>query len=593
MPDIFLSYNREDQVTARRFAEAFAAQGFEVWWDATLRSGEAYDQVTEKALREAKAVVVLWSKKSVESRWVRAEATLADRSKTLVPVMIEPCERPIMFELTQTADLSRWTGAPDDKSWLAFLVDVRRFVQRLSAPQPAASALEAAPAPVRPSSDRPSILVLPFTNMSGDPEQDYFSDGVTEDIITDLGKVSAMSVVSRNTAFAYKGKTVGVTQIAKALGVTHILEGSVRKSGNRVRITAQLLAAASDTQVWGERFDRSLDDIFAIQDEISEAIVSALKLQFAPREKQAIEQRSTSNSEAYKLYLMARQFSRTGSERHKELIVRICYKALEYDPGFARAWALMVAAQAEMHQRGACAEDGREAAERAVALEPNLAEAHAARANVFARSGDMKAALNASEVALGLDPDCFDAHVTAGYANIGLRRFEESVRHFERAIAIDPDSYYPAGMVIQAYEALGEPENIKAAARRLLARVETIIAAEPDHGAALGMGVRALASLREVERAREWTSRAVLLDPGNARLRYNLACAMATAGDGDSAVDLVDPIIDTMSDGLLQWMDKDNDFDPIRSQPRFVAMMERARARFLTANAADERVSAS
>ena len=159
-------------------------------------------------------------------------------------------------------------------------------------------------------------------------------------------------------------------------------------------------------------------DIFAIQAEISEAIVSALKLQLAPKERKAIEQKSTASPEAYKLYLMARQFSRTGSERHKELIVRICRRALEIDPEFARAWALMVAAQAEMHQRGASADDGREAAERAVALDPNLAEAHAARANVFARSGDMNAALKASQAALKLDADCFDAHVQAGYACI-------------------------------------------------------------------------------------------------------------------------------------------------------------------------------
>ena len=570
-------------MTARVYAEALAAQGFDVWWDATLKSGEAYDQVTEKALREAKAVVVLWSAKSVQSRWVRAEATLADRNKTLVPVMIEPCERPIMFELTQSADLTHWRGAATDKVWVAFLADVRRFVETLKAPQ-----RPEAPEPVRPQArsaqtERPSILVLPFTNMSGDPEQDYFSDGVTEDIITDLGKVSAMSVVSRNTAFAYKGKTAGVTQIAQALNVSHILEGSVRKSGNRVRITAQLLHAATDAQVWAERFDRTLDDIFAIQAEISEAIVSALKLQLAPKERKAIEQKSTASPEAYKLYLMARQFSRTGSERHKELIVRICRRALEIDPEFARAWALMVAAQAEMHQRGASADDGREAAERAVALDPNLAEAHAARANVFARSGDMNAALKASQAALKLDADCFDAHVQAGYACIGLRQFENAVSHFERAIAIDPDSYYPAGMVIQAYEALGDAENLKAAARRLLTRVEAIVAVEPDHGAALGMGVRALASLGEIERAQEWTDRAVMLDPDNARLRYNLACAMATVGAGDAAVDLLDPIIMTMSDGLLQWMDKDNDFDLIRNEPRFVNMMERGRARFLPA----------
>jgi hypothetical protein len=136
MPDIFLSYTREDQATAQRFAAGFAAQALSVWWDATLRSGEAYDTVTEEALRTAKAVVVLWSKKSVLSRWVRAEATLAHRNRTLVPAMIEPCERPIMFELTQTADLSHWSGATNDPAWRAFLVDVRRFVEAGAASTP-------------------------------------------------------------------------------------------------------------------------------------------------------------------------------------------------------------------------------------------------------------------------------------------------------------------------------------------------------------------------------------------------------------------------------------------------------------------------
>ncbi len=130
MPDIFLSYSREDQATARRFAQGLEREGFDVWWDATLHSGEAYDQVTEKALREARAVVVLWSKTSVDSRWVRAEATTADRNKTLVPVMIEDCQRPVMFELTHTADLSKWKGDANDPVWQAYVADVRRFVHK-------------------------------------------------------------------------------------------------------------------------------------------------------------------------------------------------------------------------------------------------------------------------------------------------------------------------------------------------------------------------------------------------------------------------------------------------------------------------------
>ena len=298
--DVFLSYTREDGEAARRFAEGLAAEGLSVWWDQTLKSGEAYDEVTEAALRGAKAVVVLWSPRSVVSRWVRAEATIADRNKTLVPVMIKPCERPIMFELTQTAELGHWTGDTGDKAWRAFLADVRHLVATQAAPRPSEiqqAEIHVSSAKQQPAS-KPTVLILPFVNMGGDAEQEYFSDGVTEDIITDLGRVAALSLISRNMAFSYKGKTVAAAHLAETLHVSHILEGSVRKSGDRVRITAQLMDAATDTQIWAERFDRTLDDIFAIQDDISKAVVAALKLHLAPDEQRAIEQRATSSAEA-------------------------------------------------------------------------------------------------------------------------------------------------------------------------------------------------------------------------------------------------------------------------------------------------------
>ena len=165
----------------------------------------------------------------------------------------------------------------------------------------------APPAKKPAKSERPSICVLPFANMSGDPEQEYFSDGISEDIITDLSKISALHVVSRNTAFTFKGKAVDVGQVASQLKVSHVVEGSVRKAAGRVRITAQLIDGANDSHLWAERYDRDLNDIFAIQDEISRAIVDALKVKLLPEEEKAIEQRGTENVDAYNLFLMARQ----------------------------------------------------------------------------------------------------------------------------------------------------------------------------------------------------------------------------------------------------------------------------------------------
>ena len=553
-----------------------------MWWDQTLRSGEAYDEVTEAALKSAKAVVVLWSPRSVVSRWVRAEATIADRCKTLVPVMIEPCERPIMFELTQTAELGHWAGDADDKAWRAFLADVLYLV---GAPVAPLSPEPRAPARASPQlTAKPNVLILPFVNMGGDAEQEYFSDGVTEDIITDLGRVAALSLVSRNMAFSYKGKTVATAHLAETLHVSHILEGSVRKSGDRVRITAQLMDAATDTQVWAERFDRTLDDIFAIQDDISKAVVAALKLHLAPDEKRAIEHRPTSNPEAYELFLMARQFGRTGSERMMPLIVRLCQRAVEIDPGFALAWAHLSFAEAELSQRtvaGFTIESALASAQRALDVDPDLAEAHAAMAEALGRGASKDLGVGEPNIrtALRLDPDCFEANLFAGYIYISQHRWEEAVHYLEIACTLDQDAFRPAGMVVQAYGGLGDRDNELAAARRTLARCEKILAIEPDHGGALGFFVTALADLGEADRAQEWTRRAVLFDPDNTRLHYNLACAMATLGDADAACDLLDGVVDKVNVGWLLWMDADNSLDPIRDHPRFMALMAKASER--------------
>ena len=218
----------------------------------------------------------------------------------------------------------------------------------------------------KPSQPRLGICVLPFANISGDLEQEYFSDGITEDIITDLSKVSALWVAARNTSFTFKGRHVDAPQVARQLKVSHLLEGSVRKAGGRVRITAQLIEGATGGHIWAERYDRELKDIFALQDEISQAIVAALKLKLLPEEKKAIEQRGTSNPEAYKLYLMARQFSVTGNlgnARRDEAMLRLTHRATEIDPNYAQPWALMAVAQNNLRfHLGRPGEDGLAAA---------------------------------------------------------------------------------------------------------------------------------------------------------------------------------------------------------------------------------------
>ncbi len=339
MNDIFLSYNREDASVARLYAEAFEREGLSVWWDTALRSGEAYDEVTEAALRGAKAVVVLWSPRSIVSRWVRAEATIADRNKTLVPVMIEPCERPIMFELTQTADLSHWDGRADEAAWQKFLDDVRRFVvaKRIQAEPVLPKAAEDLP-PALP--DKPSIAVMPFANLSGDPEQAYFVDGLMEEVVTSLTRIRSIFVIASGSTLSFKGQNVTAVDAGQRLGVRYVLEGSVRKAGDRLRISVKLMDATSGAQLWADRYDGGLEDVFALQDDVALAVAGVIEFSVQTAETKRSVRRPTADLQSYDLYLQALVKHRTYTRENVLEALEMLNRAIELDPTHALALSL-------------------------------------------------------------------------------------------------------------------------------------------------------------------------------------------------------------------------------------------------------------
>ena len=449
-------------------------------------------------------------------------------------------------------------------------------------------ALRSAAGPVkqamRAESDRRvSICVLPFANMSGDSEQEYFSDGISEDIITDLSKVSALLVTARNTAFTFKGRNVDVPHVARQLKVSHVLEGSVRRSGGRVRITAQLIEAATGGHVWAERYDRDLSDIFALQDQISESIVTALKLRLLPEEKKAIERRGTSDPEAYKLFLMARQYSITGNfgaARRSEGIIRLCRRATEIDPTYAQAWALMAGAQVNLRFFTGAKDSGWAAAEQAIALDASVAEAYAARARLLVYDQRGEEALREIEMALRLDPQSYEVNHSAGHCYFALRRFDEAIQYWEKAAALMETDFRAAGMLNAAYTAIGDQDGARRAAQRSLARSEALLATEPDNGSAMGYVVGALAILGETDRAKAWVERAMLLDPDNFNMRFNIACALATTlNDHEAALDLLGPYLEQVNIERLAWTKIDASLDALRDQPRFEAMIAAAETR--------------
>jgi adenylate cyclase len=402
--------------------------------------------------------------------------------------------------------------------------------------------------------------------------------------------VSALLVIARNTAFTFKGRVMDVKEVAQALGVSHVLEGSVRKAGDRVRITGQLIDAATGGHVWADRYDRDLTDIFAIQDEISKAIVAALRVKLLPAEKKAIERRGTSNVDAYNLYLMARQHwtgGASGDVRRDQAIVRICQQATALDPNYAQAWALMALAQSELRFEHAFPDDPMMAAERALALNPDLPEARCAKARYLEEEGRTEEANGEIQAALRLDPESWEVNREAARLMFRQGRIRDAIPFFAKAASLIDSDWHNAGMLTTCYGGTGDADQLRKAADMTLDRCKAAIAKDPGNGSAIAIGAVALGHLGEAQRAKEWARRALLLDPDNLSLRYNLACGLAfDARSRDEALEVLEPYFERINSSThIKHLEADPDLDPIRDDPRFKTMLAGAKQRLGIAEA--------
>ncbi|HEY1879312.1 MAG TPA: TIR domain-containing protein [Caulobacteraceae bacterium] len=442
MSDVFISYERSTAKQAQAVADALRAQGYAVWRDDELPAHRDYSEVIEERLRAAKAVVVIWSAGAVKSQWVRAEADLAREAGTLVQLTLDGAPLPMPFNRIQCADMTGWSGDLASAGWQKVAGSVSELVGNAPAPKPVVDVgIEAS----RPLPSAPSIAVLPLANLSGDPEQDYFADGMAVEIVTALSRFPALFVIASSSSLSFREPAVSRRTIADELGVRYLLEGSVRKSGQRVRIAVELLNPREGTQVWAERFDGTLEDVFALQDAVATGVSAQIAPAVEASEMRRTGARTAAELGAYDLLLRARHAVTFWNADAFSRAIALLDEAIEREPDYAQALALAALCNGYAPQAGWSDDPdfsrrrARELCRRAIQAGADIPEvlADTAMAITFI-GGDLVAADAMIERAIARNPSLASAWLCSGWIKAFCGKAREGLRHLETADRLDP-----------------------------------------------------------------------------------------------------------------------------------------------------------
>jgi TolB-like protein/Flp pilus assembly protein TadD len=429
-----------------------------------------------------------------------------------------------------------------------------------------------------PARETPSVAVLPFADMSPQRDQEYFCDGIAEELLNALSKLHDLRVASRTSAFQFKGSSVDIRTIAEKLNVETVLEGSVRKAGDKVRVTAQLIGARDGFPLWSDRFDRSLDNIFEIQEEIAAKIVDALRVTLTEREKQAIEKQSTFDIRAYEFYLRGRRFLYQFRRNHFEMARQMFTRAIELDPAYALGHSGLADCASLLYMffeaTPSNLEQARAASERAIELDPNLAEGYVSRGVAKSLLRDFDGAVADFEMALGLNPRSYEAFYFYARACLVQGHLKKSADLFERAAQLRSDDYQSPLLAGPIYIALGERAKGEEVYRRGLAAAEQQLAINPDDARALYLGAAGWIDLGEPDKARQWLARSLAIDPNDPATLFNVACRYARLGERELALTTLEQAVEN-GYAYREWIENDPDLDSVRNEPRYHAVLER------------------
>ena len=482
MADVFVSYARSDKSRVAPLVAAIQAKGWSVWWDPAIDPGQEFDRQIAAELKATAAVLVVWTPVSVESRWVRGEAREGADRGVLVPVRFDGASLPIDVRALHTTDMDGWNEDSQSPQCQEILRALSSILSGQRADQASPAKAPVVPSPVAGGAARVSICVLPFTNMSADPEQEHFSDGITEDIITELSRWRMLSVRSRSASFRYRGVAVDMKQVARELNVRYVVEGSIRRIGDRIRITAQLIDADSGSHVWGEKYDGNVADVFSVQDQVVQKIVSTLVGRVQAADIERARRKPPSSLAAYEYVLRANALPWDNPEGSAEA-TRLLEAAIKLDPGYGLAHAVLAALRWDDWYKDRSGSDVglQEAyalAKRAVELDQNESTCFAMLGHVCLRRRSFDQALQYAQRAIELNPTNPWNRADIGDILIHIGRVEDGLTSFRLTREIDPyfdEAWYwramgQAYMILHRYkEALETFERVQAPPARILA----------------------------------------------------------------------------------------------------------------------------
>ncbi len=453
--------------------------------------------------------------------------------------------------------------------------DLKRLKRDLDSGGRSSSAKEPAQPQAQPKAEK-SVAVLYFENLSSAKEDEYFRDGITEDLITDLLKIKELRIFPRSAMTAFRDKPITAQQVGRELEASYVLEGSLRRAGNRLRVNAQLVDARTGHGVWAERYDRLLEDVFAIQDQIVQSIAKALQVMLSEKEKRAIEKPPTADVQAYDYYLRGRQFFHQFRRKGFDYARQMFARAIVIDQNFSRAYAGVADCCSFLYQYWDASEtnlkEADAASRKALELDPEVAEAHASRGLALSLSKRYADAKVEFETAIRLNPNLFEAYYFYARANFAEGNLQEAARLYEQASRVNPDDYQSVVLVSSVYNALGRKSDADAYRKRGLEIIEKHLVMNPDDARALYLGAGCLSQFGNRERALEWTRRALAVDPEDTGVLYNVACSLAQLGDSEEAIVCLENAV-KFGFGHKAWLEHDSDLDALRTDPRFQALL--------------------